>query len=341
MADWLLTFAAYCAHWLLLILEYFSALQPINFSSTRVTGLASTILAMLGATVFMLPRGTPGRFAGLLLMLPLLLPASEALEKNETRIDFLDVGQGLSVLLSTGEYLMVYDSGPGNGLDGENALDMVAGTIQPMIRATGKAPDLVVTSHGDLDHAGGLERLRSEYPDARYIASLSEKRTGIEDCRAPLAWLADKLEFRILHPSTGLPYLGNDSSCVVSVTGPGLSLLLSGDISRAVEQRLVDEGLEQHFILTAPHHGSSTSSSQTLVEAVRPAWVLISTAEGNRFDFPRADVLERYAQAKATTMNTAICGGIRITSNTTGVLRMDSARVSRNAIWRWPAHQDC
>ena len=341
LADWVLTFAAYCAHWLLLMLDYLSGLQPLSFSSTRVPGFASTVLAMLGAAVVMLPGGTPGRFAGLLLMLPLLLPASESPENNETQIDFLDVGQGLSVLLSTRDYLMVYDTGPGNGLDGEAGLDMVTGTIQPMIRATGKEPDLVVTSHGDLDHAGGLERLRSEYPDARYIANLPSKRNGIRDCSEPFRWLIRNLEFRIIHPSTGLPYLGNDSSCVISVNGPGLSLLLSGDISRAVEQRLVNEGLEQHAILTAPHHGSSTSSSQALIEAVRPAWVLISAAEGNRFDFPRADVLKRYAQAKARALNTAQCGGIRMTSDTMGGLSFDSARVSRNAIWRWPAHRDC
>ena len=341
LADWVLTFAAYCAHWLLLMLDYLSALQPLSFSSTRVPGITSTVLAMLGAAVVMLPRGTPGRFAGLLLMLPLLLPASESPQATETQIDFLDVGQGLSVLLSTRDYLMVYDTGPGNGLDGEAGFDMVTGTIQPMIRATGKEPDLVVTSHGDLDHAGGLERLRSEYPGASYIANLPSKRDGIGDCIEPFRWLTQNLEFRILHPSTGLPYLGNDSSCVISVNGPGLSLLLSGDISRAVEQRLVDEGLEQHAILTAPHHGSSTSSSQALIEAVRPAWVLISAAYGNRFDFPRTDVLERYAQAKARTLNTAQCGGIRMISDAMGGLKFDSARVSRKAIWRWPAHRDC
>jgi len=341
LAEWVLTFAAYCAHWLLLTLDYLSTLQPPGFRSTRVPGLVSTLLAMLGAAIFMLPRGTPGRLAGLLLMFPLLLPASGSPQQTETRIDFLDVGQGLSVLLSTQDYLLVYDTGPGNGLNGEAGLDMVTGTIQPMIRATGKEPDLVVASHGDLDHAGGLERLRSEYPDARYIANLPVKRGGVSDCNEPLSWVTGNLEFRILHPSASLPYLGNDSSCVISVTGPGLSLLLSGDISRAVEQRLVDGGLDQHAILTAPHHGSSTSSSQALIEAVSPEWVLVSAAHGNRFGFPRADVLKRYSQAKATILNTAQCGGIRLTSDAMGGLRIDSARVSRNAIWRWPADQDC
>ena len=341
LAGWVLTIAGHSANWLLMMLDHLSGLQPLGFSATRVPGITATALAMLGAAVVMLPRGTPGRFAGLLLLLPLLLPAINTPGKTETQIDFLDVGQGLSVLLTTRNYQLVYDTGPGNGLEGDAGLDMVAGTIQPMIRATGREPDLVITSHADLDHAGGLGRLQSAYPDASYLASLPVKRAGIRPCNTPESWMKDGLEFRILHPSPGLPYLGNDSSCVISVNGPGLSLLLSGDISRIVEQRLVHEGLEPHAILSAPHHGSSTSSSQILIDAVRPEWVLISAAAGNRFGFPRTDVLERYATAHIPTLNTAQCGGIRITTDVMGGIRLDSARVIRKALWRWPAVEDC
>lgn len=341
LAPWLLTCAGYSANWLLLLLEYLSGLQPLSFSATHVPGFATMVLAMLGAAIFMLPWGTPGRFTGLLLMLPLLLPASEAPGSTETQIDFLDVGQGLSILLSTQDYLMLYDTGPGNGLDGETGLDMVAGTIQPMIRSIGRKPDLIVTSHADLDHAGGLRHLHSIYPDTAYLASLPIKRAGISPCNAPRTWSTQKLVFSVLHPSRGLPYLGNDSSCVISVKGAGLSLLLSGDISRVVEQRLVDEGLEHHAILSAPHHGSSTSSSRVLIDAVKPAWALISAANGNRFGFPRSDVLQRYAKANTSTLNTAQCGGIRITTDEAGSFRVRSARVSRRAIWRWPATGAC
>ena len=341
LAGWLLTVAGHAAHWLFLMLDYLSGFQPLVFGSTRVPGLAATLLAMLGAAVIMLPRGVPGRYAGLLLMLPMLLPAGQNLGRTETQIDFLDVGQGLAVMLVNRDYLMVYDTGPGNGLVGEAGWDMVAGTIQPMIKATGRSPDLIVVSHADLDHAGGLERLRARYPDARYLASLPDKHAGIGFCRTPEAWKTENLEFRVLHPTTGLPYLGNDSSCVISVNGPGLSLLLSGDISRVVEQRLVDNGLEQHAVLTAPHHGSSTSSSQALIDAVKPSLVLISAGSNNRFGFPRADVLDRYSKAYIPTLNTAQCGGIRITTDAMGHLKVESARVSRKAIWRWPADESC
>jgi competence protein ComEC len=296
---------------------------------------------MLGAAVLMLPRGTPVRYAGLLLMLPMLLPAANTPGRTEAQIDFMDVGQGLAVLLTDRNYLMVYDTGPGNGLVGEAEWDMVRGTLQPMIKATGKSPDLIIASHADLDHAGGLKRLQAVYPYARYLASLPEKRAGIRSCQAPVAWMTENLGFRVLHPSTGLPYLGNDSSCVISVNGQGLSLLLSGDISRVVERRLVQNGLEQHAILSVPHHGSSTSSSQLLIDAVKPSLALISAAFNNRFDFPRADVLDRYSKARIQTLTTAQCGGIRITTDVNGGFTMESARVTRKTIWRWPAAPTC
>ena len=341
LSEWLLTIAGNFAHWLIVFLEQLASLQPLVFSSTHAPGLASTVLAMLGAAICLLPRGVPGRYAGLLLMIPLLLPVSAILDKTETQIDFLDVGQGLAVLLATSDYLMVYDTGPGNGSVGEDGWDMVAGTIRPMIKASGRSPDLVIASNADLDHAGGLARLKTAYPYSTYLASLPVTRAGIRPCNTPEAWTVDKLEFKILHPSTGLPYLGNDSSCVISVTGPGLSLLLSGDISHIVERRLVETGLEPHVILTVPHHGSSTSSSQALIDAVKPSVALISAGMNNRFDFPRDDVIKRYSKANVPILNTAECGGIRVTTDADGSFKVESARKNRKSIWRWPANENC
>jgi competence protein ComEC len=235
----------------------------------------------------------------------------------------------------------VYDTGPGNGQQAEAAWHMVDGTIQPMIAARGLKPYLIVASHADLDHAGGLARLRDIYPQADIIASQAEKTPGISLCKAPASWRAGGLEFNILHPSKGLPYLGNDSSCVISVNGLGLGLLLSGDISRAVEQRLAGRTLGKHALLTVPHHGSSTSSSQALIDAVMPELVMISAAYKNRFNFPREDVMTRYQNSNTQILNTAKCGGIRITTGEGQQPHVETARVTRSAIWRWPAGPGC
>jgi competence protein ComEC len=341
VASWLLGTAGILLQWLFLFLEFLSSFQPGLFAATRATGLAMTLLAMLGGAVLLLPRGVPGRYTGLLLMLPLMLPAKPAVSQGQTQIDFLDVGQGLAVLLTSHDYQLLYDTGPGNGLDGENRRDTVNGTIKPAITATGKQPDLVVASHADLDHAGGLASLRRVYPESAYMASLPVAYAGVSPCRTPLKWRQGSLTFEVLHPTPGLPYLGNDSSCVISVNGPGLSLLLSGDIGRVVEQRLVDWGLARHSILTVPHHGSSTSSSQAFITAVSPSLGLVSAALNNRFDFPKADVMVRYSRSRVQIFNTALCGGIRITSKAGGETQVEVARQARNAIWRWPADENC
>lgn len=343
LSTWLLTGAGYAMQGLLWFLQQVSGLQPPALAQTVPPELLSTLLAMLGALLMLLPstRGIPLRTAGALLMLPLFLPPVSQLDDLETRLDFLDVGQGLAVLLSRPEYLLVYDSGPGNGQAGDSAWDMVDGTLQPMIISSGRKPDMVVTSHGDLDHAGGLEKLRTMYPDARYLASLSAKREGIEACHSPMSWNSNGLDFEVLHPTIGLPYLGNDSSCVISVKGAGMNLLLSGDVSRTVEQRLVDNGLSRHDLLSVPHHGSATSSSRVFVDAVQPLLALVSAGWNNRFDFPRDDVIERYRKNRTPVLNTAQCGGIRVTANPGTGLRVESARLARRAIWRWPPGELC
>jgi len=341
VAAWLFSSAGHITHWLFLFLEQLSVLQPDWLSATWVPGLPATVLAMFGAIIILLPRGIPGRFSGVLLMLPMLLPVTNTIGPTETQTDYMDVGQGLSILVGSRDYLMLYDTGPGNGLAGEDGWDMVAGTIQPMIAARRQVPDLIVASHADLDHAGGLNSLQEMYLQSQYMASFPQNRTGVRQCRAPSAWSAGGMNFKVLHPSAGLPYLGNDSSCVISVRGAGLNLLLSGDISKQVEQRLINEDLDKHSILSVPHHGSSTSSSQVFVDAVDPELALVSAAVDNRFNFPRADVMKRYEQAQVRVINTADCGGVRITTDVGGALNIVTARVSRKAIWRWPAEEDC
>jgi len=341
LAVWMLTAAGFAADWLFAWLEQLSGLQPLLFNATRTPGFASTLLAMAGAIILLLPRGIPARALGLLLMMPMLLPAAHMPEKTVAQIDFLDVGQGLAVLVAGHDYLLLYDTGQGNGLAGEQGWSLVRGTIQPMIRASGNYPDLIVASHADLDHAGGLAQLRSDFPDSRFLASLPLTTAGIEPCHMPRIWQGGGLDFSVLHPSVGLPYLGNDSSCVISVKNNHFSLLLSGDISAVIERRLVELTPLAHQILTVPHHGSSTSSSQKFIQAVAPGWALISAADNNRFGFPRQDVMARYSAAGVKTLNTASCGGIRLTAEAGGNIQVLSARVGRAAIWRWPGSADC
>jgi competence protein ComEC len=313
-------------------------------------GKGSLVLAVLGGFLLLLPRGLPQRWLGLFLILPLFLSPAARLEDDFLRLEVLDVGQGTAALLSTPNHSLLYDSGPGDG----EGLDLVRSAIAPAVTHLGaNAPDYIVISHGDLDHAGGIRSLTRRYPKADWITSLPRTPGGgfssfltrtvpnHEACGPLSRWSWDGILFQAISPSSGLPYRGNDSSCVLSIRSPMASLLLAGDISSAVEKRLVADGLEPHRLLLVPHHGSKTSSSEAFISQVQPEIAIATAGLGNRFGFPRPQIRERYLSMNSKFLSTAECGGIRLRFNADGLIQIESARRARQRIWRWPAANDC
>jgi competence protein ComEC len=253
-------------------------------------------------------------------------------------LEVLDVGQGTAVLLHTRGRTLLYDSGPGDG----RGQDLARSVVEPALARLGAGgPDRVVISHGDLDHAGGLATLLKYHPDAEYLVSLPAAHVGLRSCRLEQGWSERGARFAMLHPSAGLPYLGNDSSCVLSVRSEAGQILLAGDISRTVEMRLLRAGLARHRVLLVPHHGSLSSSSVAFIERVRPQVAVATAALGNRFGFPREDVLARYAERGVEFWSTGACGAIRLRLRRDGKLEASSARRVRNRIWRHPAAPNC
>jgi len=296
------------------------------------------ILALLGSLLLLLPRGMTGRWIGIFLLAPLFLPTAERARTGTVEVEILDVGQGTAVLVSTSEKTLLYDSGPGDG--GEH--NLVPGVIAPALAKLGKgAPERVVISHGDLDHAGGMRSLLHRYPRADYFVSLPGGISNTRACLTPLRWNWTGVEFVVLHPSPGLPYLGNDSSCVVSVSSGDIRILLSGDISDVVENRLVRDGLSPHPLLLVPHHGSKTSSSHDFISAIRPEVAVATASLGNRFDFPRAVIRQAYLSTGAEFWSTGECGALRLTLHPDGSLAASSARRQRDRVWRWPVAENC
>ncbi len=116
LGGWLFDAAGMSLHWLFVFLEQLSAWQPDFMLSASSPAPAVVILAMLGALILIMPRGLPGRAVGAVLMLPLFLAAANPLAEGVTEVDMLDVGQGLAMLVGNKDYLMIYDTGPGNGL---------------------------------------------------------------------------------------------------------------------------------------------------------------------------------------------------------------------------------
>lgn len=268
-------------------------------------------LALLGAFWLLLPRGVPGKTLAVLLWLPLLWPDRRLPREGEAELVVVDVGQGLSVLVRTARHALLYDMGPAvrDGFDaGERA-------VVPALRALGvRRLDRAVVSHGDNDHAGGLEAVRREFPVADLLAPQEAPVAGARPCIAGQAWRWDGVEFRVLHPGAHFPYLRNESSCVLRVQARHGAALLTGDIGEVIERDLLrrDRAALRAEVVLVAHHGSGGSSDPDFVVATGARLALVASGHGNRFGHPRADVVARWRAAGARVLDTAQGGALRI-----------------------------
>jgi len=271
------------------------------------------LMALAAATAMvLLVRAPLGRYSALALVpLMLLLWPARRLAPGELELTVLDVGQGLAVLVRTHSQQLLYDTGPRYS----ERFDAGEDVLLPVLRRLGVSQlDTVIVSHADLDHAGGLAAIMARFPQARYLGSdTSIFAAGLDAqvCR-PEAWQRDGFTFRLLHPDADYSN-SNDGSCVLHISGSSGSALLPGDISRAVEARLLAQWPTlQADIVIAPHHGSKTSSSSAFIRRLQPQLVLYSTGYLNRFGHPAAEIRARYERAGAAALDTSSGGALRV-----------------------------
>ncbi|WP_132986310.1 DNA internalization-related competence protein ComEC/Rec2 [Luteimonas terricola] len=288
-------------------------------------------MAMLAAFWLLLPRGVPGKALALLLWLPLLWPDRGLPRPGEVELVVLDVGQGSALLLRTAGHAMLYDMGPAirDGYDaGERA-------VVPALHALGvRRLDMLVLSHGDADHAGGLDAVRRRFPARRLLAPEGVDIEGASECMAGSGWQRDGVRFRFLHPPLHFPYLGNESSCVLRIESAHGTILLPGDIGEAIEQRLVGRGPEDlpADVVLVPHHGSRHSSTAGFVAATSPRLALVSAGHGNRFGHPDPQVVARWQAGGAEVLETPAGGAVRVRLTEDGVVA-ETERLRRVRFW--------
>jgi len=302
-------------------------IPPLTFPASQ---FQFVLLAVLG-TVYLLAPGWPGRWLGLFMVLPILLPVTERLPAGAARIVFLDVGQGLAVIVETASHLLVYDPGPRYG----SGADAGSRTVIPYLVSRGRRTvDLIMVSHGDADHSGGLDSLRDAYPDARILAGGGERRpAGTEPCMLGQRWQWDGVDFQILHPDS-LAWQGNDSSCVLLIRTAAHSALLAGDIQAPAENYLLDTVGQADVVLVA-HHGSAGSSTAAWVSVLCAKLAVVSSGYRNRWGFPKAEVVGRWRAAGAEVLDTGHSGAISLVLPAAGsMLRVRRARADNLPVWR-------
>jgi competence protein ComEC len=154
-------------------------------------------------------------------------------------------------------------------------------------------------------------------------------------CVAGQSWLWDGIRISVLQPSVLQPRAGNNASCVLEIRTGESRALLTGDIELAAEQRLVRRHqLSPTQLVFVPHHGSRTSSHAAFIDQLQPQVALVSAGFGNRWGFPKDDVVQRWRSAGAEVVNTADNGAMsyRMCSQT-GLQLQATHRLEKRRIW--------
>jgi competence protein ComEC len=237
------------------------------------------------------------------ILLILAFSVWRSLPDGKLHVTFLDVGQGDAIFIQTpsGRQILI-DGGPS-----DTALLSQLGRRMPF---WDRSIDLVLLTHPESDHVAGLIAVLERYRvDAvvfremaldsatyeRWLEVVADEGATVYEGKAGLHLTLDGgLEMVVLHPGSQLEEDANNNSVVTRLTYDRVSLLLPGDIEAEVEGELVAAGaIQESTLLKVAHHGSCSSTTQPLLDAVDPELAIISVGADNRFGHPCEEVLER------------------------------------------------
>ncbi len=194
--------------------------------------------------------------------------------------------------------------------------------------------DMVVLTHPDIDHGGGLGYILENFEVGRVIG-ISEMQLDSQTHRRLQAIVkADDIPYsfpyagridltptatlNLLHPidATSTNLLDpdkNDDSLVIKLTYREVDILFTGDIGKRAESRLIASGQDlRSEVLKVPHHGSRTSSSAPFIDAVQPRYAIFSLGQSGQYQFPHPDVVARYRERGCVQLRTDELGAITL-----------------------------
>jgi competence protein ComEC len=295
--------------------------------------LWATALGLIGIAWALAPRGVPARAVGWVLCVPMFLPRLDAVASGEARVTLLDVGQGLAAVVRTRHATLLFDAGPA----WSNDTDAGARIVLPWLRGEGVSHlSMLVASHDDADHTGGVGSVLALVPTTTVLTSVSRGSALLADaprvvhCAAGQSWDWDGVRFELLHPAPRSytesmnpdrpPVKDNATSCMLRVSVGAHAVLLTADAERDVEARLVAAGAPLRAdLLVVGHHGSRTSTSPPFLQAVAPREAWIPVGARNRFGHPHPDVTRRLAAADVVVRRSDRDGALEATLRADGL----------------------
>ena len=219
-----------------------------------------------------------------------------------------DVGQGLSVLVKKNDKAILYDTGASY----PSGFNMIEAVVLPYLQHQRiEKLDKVIISHSDNDHAGGLVMLQQAMPIDELTFN-SSKKPSSKACLQGESFNWQGLTFQMIWPENQVAK-ENDDSCVLLISDGKHQVLLTGDISKKVEQKLLEKFPNLRAdVVVVPHHGSKTSSSDSFINKLTPELAIVSAGFLNRWHMPVTEVVQRYQDNNIELLNTATSGQIII-----------------------------
>ncbi len=242
-------------------------------------------------------------------------------KKGKLIVAFLNIGQGDAVYIRTPNGAdMLIDGGPGRGVLRE------LGRVMPFYDRT---IDVVIATHPDADHIGGLPSVFEKYHVKNFVESGLDGKTdlwfelqkSIQNERSKKIIVRDgsKIDFggtvfTVLAPSEISQNMEtNDASIVGRLVYGESEFVFTGDAPIYVENKIVNSHLLPELkadVLKAGHHGSKTSSGESFLKAVSPKYTIISAGKDNRYGHPHKEVIDRLNELKTQILRTDILGRI-------------------------------
>jgi len=240
---------------------------------------------------------------------------------NLLKVVFLDVGQGDSIFIETPSKKQLLIDGGSNR--------KVLSSLSKVMPFYDKSLDVVIGTHPDSDHIGGLVHVLQDYEVGLYLSPQISSDTTVYKSIQQIVQeveiqklttvagqrisLGENTFIEILFPYGEVDSTDTNDHSVVALLWHGKNkVLLTGDASVLVEQALADifKGKIHSAILKVGHHGSKTSSNKNFLEIVKPLYTIISASCDNRFGHPNQIVLDNLEDINAEIISTCESGNI-------------------------------
>lgn len=269
-----------------------------------------------------------------ILLVSSLLSGSSAAAPGSLRISVLDVGQGDAILVELQGRRMLIDGGPDPA--------RLSVELDALIPSWDRKIDVLVASHPHEDHLAGLPRLLDRYQirsvlgaetrgggpaSASWRDLLLNRQVAYHTVTTGTAFMLGSARLEVLWPDQAAlkyePADGgsalNNRSIVLRLDVSGFSALFTGDIESNVDA-LIARRLEGPVdMLKAPHHGSATASSRTLLSAADPRLSVISVGEKNSYGHPAPATIDRLGERGGAVLRTDLDGTVSVTVQSSGI----------------------